>query len=155
MATTHKRPSEASAANTLKRFFSQHPDAAVLTVSEALEGAGRGSEDFEASNQGWLSNKLTALYYHDLVKPIYTLHPYRKLDRLQLTTKGRQLLDKARASEQFDFQRTFFPSGPKQSAPPQAIDPDDITIELMLAAAERINKKLTTQRVRVVLEDKM
>jgi len=91
---TYKKATIHSATNTLERFFSKYPNADSITVEEALIGAGRDAEEYQSKNEGWLSNKLTGLYYHGFVNPVYSHRPYRKLEKLELTSKGKKALNR-------------------------------------------------------------
>lgn len=90
--TTYKKTSEWAASRTLQRFFSKYPNSNSVTKDEIFTAWDRIGKEFEGKNEGWLSNKLVGIYSHNLAKPIYSYHPYRKLERLELTIKGKRVL---------------------------------------------------------------
>lgn len=90
--STYKKTSEWAASRTLQRFFSKYPDSDSVTKDEIFASWDRTGQEFESKNEGWLSNKLVGIYSHNLAKPIYSYHPYRKLERLELTIKGKRAL---------------------------------------------------------------
>lgn len=92
---TYKKMTETSAVRTLERFFLKYPDSDTITPSQILSGVSRNTAEYEGKNEGWLSNKLTGLYYHDLVRAHYSYHPWRKLEKLELTIKGKRALGRA------------------------------------------------------------
>lgn len=71
------------------------PDKDTLTPDEIFRVAGRDPQQPER-NRIWLQNRLTALRYHEFVRPIYTKYtmsnPHRKLDKVQLTPTGKTAL---------------------------------------------------------------
>lgn len=83
--------SKDSSIQNIKQFFSSTPDD-VISLQDAYVAWGRDVTK-ENENKSWLSNKLTALKYHNLVKPIYTLrNGKRMLDKIQLTMEGKKAL---------------------------------------------------------------
>lgn len=75
----------------IKQFFANTSED-IITLEEAYIAWGRDTtKEFE--NKAWLSNKLTALKYHNLVKPVYALrNKKRVLDKIQLTMEGKKAL---------------------------------------------------------------
>jgi hypothetical protein len=143
--TTYKKASEYSASRTLKRFFAKYPDANSITVEQIFTGVDRDAPEYAAKNEGWLSNKLTALYHHSLVKPVYSFHPWRKLERLELTQKGKTVLNREDAPGVADDK-------PNRTIPVASYN--ELTIDDILKALPKINEGLTTHRLKVILEDK-
>lgn len=80
-----------TAIEIVKKFFS-NTSGDVVTLQEAFEAWGRRLENVE-KNRGWMSNMLTHLKYHNLVKPLYDMKSgHRKLDKLQLTLEGKRAI---------------------------------------------------------------
>lgn len=149
---TYKKPTEFSAIQTLQRFFEKYPDSNLITPEQALESAGRNTPEYERKNEGWLSNKLTGLYFHGLVKPNYSFHPWRKLESLELTQKGKTVLNRE------DAPGVVAPEGYEYHeqasvALQQSPQPRDLTIDEILEALPRINERLTTHKLKVTLEE--
>lgn len=77
---------------TVRRLFSAKPDEDVVSVQDAFFAVGRDIEKIK-ENKDWLSNKLTHLKYHNLVKPVYSFKSgYRTLEKIQLTLEGKKAL---------------------------------------------------------------
>lgn len=140
--TTYKKQSEYSANNTLKRFFAKYPDSNSLTINEVFEGVDRNTPEYANKNDNWLSNKLTGLYAHSLVRPHYTFNPWRKLESIELTQKGKAVLGREDA-----------PISNELTPPPNKQAHDELTIDDILAAIPKINEKLKTHKLRVTLEE--
>src|SRR3989344_1149496 len=81
-----------SATENVKKFFS-HADGDILTLEEVFAAWGdRNDRSFE-ENKSWISNLLTHLKYHNLVKPIYSRKNKRRiLTKIQLTLIGKKAL---------------------------------------------------------------
>jgi hypothetical protein len=90
--STYKYKSKSAAARTVKRFFANSPQADKISLAEIYAAAGRQDLDAE-KNRSWLSNLATHLYYHDLVKPLYSYDSgYKKLKGMQLTLSGKRAI---------------------------------------------------------------
>lgn len=78
----------------VKRFFSQAPPGGdIVTLEEAFRGWGRENPEHVEAHKRWMSNELTHLKYHNLVKPVYsTVGGKKKLVKLQLTLDGKKVL---------------------------------------------------------------
>jgi len=125
---TYKKPTKNSATLTLKRLYTPYPEEDSLTIEKMYIAAGRDtSVELEDKNRNWLSNKLTALYYHNLAKPIYSYDGRRKLERVQLTVEGKRALGRV--------------SAPGQVEPASLPSVASLTLEDMLAAVEALRKK--------------
>ena len=80
-----------SAIENVKRIFTNTAED-VVSLQDAYIAWGRNTEN-EVKNKEWLSNKLTYLKYHNLVKPVYSYKSgRRKLEKLQLTLEGKREL---------------------------------------------------------------
>ncbi len=80
-----------TAIDIVRKFFSGS-NSDEITLQEAFEAWGRPIEKVK-QNRGWMSNVLTHLKYHNLVKPLYdTKSGYRKLGGLQLTLEGKRAI---------------------------------------------------------------
>lgn len=81
-----------SSIENVKKFFSNTSGDAI-TLEEAFAAWGdRDDRSFE-DNKSWISNLLTHLKYHNLVKPIYSRKNKRRvLTRIQLTLVGKKAL---------------------------------------------------------------
>ena len=144
--TTYKPPTEYSATRTLLRFFSKSPDSNSVTKDEIFASWERDKPEYAKKNEGWLSNKLVGIYSYNLAKPVYSYHPYRKLERLELTIKGKRALG-----------RVDVPGVAEESTNqpvPYRVATTGLTVDDILMAVPKINERLTTHRLRVVLEDK-
>lgn len=83
---------ETSIENVKKLFSGSSGD--EVTLQDAFKSWGRPTENIK-QNRGWMSNVLTHLKYHNLVKPLYdTKSGYRKLGGLQLTLEGKRAIGK-------------------------------------------------------------
>jgi hypothetical protein len=89
---SYKKTTEFAATRTLEGFFAKKSDSDFVTKDEIFAAWGRDRPEYEKTNEGWLSNRLTGIYYYDLAKPVYSFHPWRKLERLELTIKGKRAL---------------------------------------------------------------
>jgi hypothetical protein len=90
--STYKYKSKSASARTVKRFFANSPQADKISLDEIYAAAGRQDLDAE-KNRSWLSNLATHLYYHDLVKPLYSYDSgYKKLKGMQLTLSGKRAI---------------------------------------------------------------
>lgn len=104
--STYKKPSEYSATRTLQRFFAKYPEANSITVPQIFDSVERNGPEYVDKNDGWLSNKLTGLYAHSLVKPVYSYNPWRKLEKLELTQRGKTALNREDAPSIEDRENT-------------------------------------------------
>lgn len=97
---TSNHMSKNAASATLKRLFSGSDEDSRL-LEEIFTAAGRVEADAER-NRAWLSNKTTHLYYHNLVKPVYTYDDRKKLIALELTIDGKRALGRIEDSKSDD-----------------------------------------------------
>ena len=134
--STYNKATIYSATNTLKRFFDNMPDQNKLTKSQMLSAAGRDALEFEQKNTWWLSGKLTALYSHSLVKPVYSYNPWKQLLYIELTPKGKLALGRDDAPEVL-YSQTATDSSQKNPTQIQ-----ELTIDEIISALPHINEKL-------------
>lgn len=87
---TKMRSLEAST-ESIKRIFGEDENTFFVTVEQAANNAGRGNKS-RVENVSWLSTLANHLKYHDLVKVIYSYRGRKRLDGLQLTAKGREII---------------------------------------------------------------
>lgn len=86
-----KYKSKATSVENVRKFFSNTSDDSI-SLNDAFAAWGRNLDKPE-DNKAWLSNLLTHLKYHNLIKPVYSFKSgYRKLDKLQLTLDGKRAL---------------------------------------------------------------
>jgi hypothetical protein len=83
--------SENAAIETVKRLFANSPDSDSVTLEEVYSATDR-SDFNEQANKNWLSNKMTQIKYHDLIKSLYKYDGRKKLVGIQLTIKGKRAL---------------------------------------------------------------
>lgn len=84
--------SKESSIETVKRLFSTTSNEDAVSIQNAFLAVGRDPVKVK-ENKDWLSNKLTHLKYHNLIKPIYSFKTgYRVLDKIQLTLEGKKAL---------------------------------------------------------------
>jgi hypothetical protein len=141
---TYKRQSEYSAINTIKRFFAKFPESDSITVDQIFESAERNKEEYIDKNDGWLSNRLTGVYYHGLVKPTYSYGPWRKLESIELTVKGKRLLGRVEEPQLIDKHEQI------QETHTNSFN---LTVDDILMAVPKINERLLTHRLKVTLEE--
>jgi hypothetical protein len=138
--TTYRKPTEISAVSSLKRLFPAGT-ADALTPEEMYTAAERDtSPGKEAQNRSWLSNKLTALYYYDLAKPVYeyksgTLGGGKVLAKVQLTVKGKRALGRASEPE------INGEDGGKERNHNDRTKPTELTLDDILAAVEALRAR--------------
>lgn len=93
MPSTKPYKSKQAAIENVKAFFANSPEEDAVTLEEAFRAWGRPNPEDIEGHKGWLSNKLTALKYHNLITPIYSYsNGRRKLSHLQLTIEGKRAL---------------------------------------------------------------
>lgn len=93
MLKNKKIRSKNVAIENVKTFFSNTPNDDVASLEDAFRAWGRPNPENIEENKAWLSNKLTALKYHNLVTPIYVHKDgRRKLEKLRLTLEGKKAL---------------------------------------------------------------
>jgi hypothetical protein len=88
---------EASSQN-LKRFFSGSTNADAVTVEDIFQAVGRSDKD-GTQNRSWLSNKLTSLYHHKLVTPVYSTDGQHRLTKIRLTEAGKRAVQGVAAAQ--------------------------------------------------------
>lgn len=141
--TTYKKPSLYSALRTLERFFASSNSDSV-TKQEMISSWQRDKPQYHSKNDKWLYNKLTSIYDHDLARPTYAHDPYKRLASLDLTDKGKRALREPgnKNSEiKKDATRVYRWSSLT-----------GWSIEDLLEAAEGINQRLDSYRIRINLE---
>lgn len=133
--------SRGASIENVKKFFSGSSGDEV-TLEEAFEYWGRPAENIE-KNRGWMSNLLTHLKYHHLVKPLYdTKSGYRKLGGLQLTEEGKRAIGR-------------FEEGNGNGTAGQVTNGHaKISIEDILKAVPKLRKENPEFRIRFVVEPK-
>lgn len=93
--------SETAATATLQKLFSSSLASDKVSLDELLSAFGRENID-EATNKNWISNKLSQLKYHSLVKPVYEFDintRRNKLAGVQLTMAGKKALGRIEVDE--------------------------------------------------------
>lgn len=149
--STYKKPTLFSATRTLQRFFAPYPEANSITKEEMIASWGRDKPEFEKVNEAWLSGKLTALYTHSLVRAVYSYNPWKKLEHIELTAKGKVALGRDDAPtnvEEVGKEATSAIRGNK------TLTIDNLTVDDIMMALPKINDRLPTHKVRLVFEDK-
>lgn len=141
--TTYKKPSAFAATHMLQIFFREHP-ADSITPDEIIVAAGRNTPEFEAKNKGWLSNRLTPLYDHNLLRPVYSHQPFKKLEKLELTINGKRALGRAAEPGLIDD------NAEQPAKTPNA--PLNLTLDQMMEAVELLNAKHTTFQVELIVK---
>jgi len=148
---TYKKPSEYTATRTLERFFSKTPSKNSITKQEIFEAWERDKPEFEKTNEGWLSNKLTAIYAHGLARPIYSFNPWRQLERLELTPKGKKVLGRD------DAPVVVSANNGNGSETDEQRHVGELTIDDLIIASEKINERFKKnnikRRVKITLEE--
>jgi hypothetical protein len=115
---------EASIEN-LKRFFSNNPTASTVSVEDVFKAVGR-SDNSDAQNRSWLSNKLTSLYHHKLVTAVYSTDGQHRLAKVRLTEAGKRALHEV--------------SAPSVNEPKKPDDNRKLTIEDIMGAVPELQK---------------
>ncbi len=117
-----------------------------MNKTEMLKAAGRDTAEFEPKNEGWLSGKLTALYSHSLVKPVYSYNPWKQLEYVELTSRGKGVLGRDDAPEIIDT--SVSPSNQRTHS-----DSKELTIDEIIEAMPKINEKLSATGMRLKFEE--
>lgn len=73
-------------------MFHTPPFQDSITIQQLLVNAIRNQPQFAHRNDTWLKGRLTGLYYYKLVTPIYSFKPYRRLEKIALTSRGKDVL---------------------------------------------------------------
>lgn len=95
--STYKYKSRKASEETVRRFFANSPDSDSLSLDEIFIATGRQNKS-EDRNRAWLANLSTHLYYHNLLKPVYSYDEGRKkLKGMQLTLDGKRALGRVDA----------------------------------------------------------
>lgn len=93
MVRNIKIRSQNVAIENVRTFFSNTPNDDAISLEDAFRAWGRPNPENVEKNKAWLSNKLTALKYHNLIVPIYVHKDgRRKLEKLRLTLEGKKAL---------------------------------------------------------------
>ena len=84
--------SRLSATTTLKRFFSEKPDADELSFDEIISATGRTGYDRD-KNMAWLSNKWPTLKHYEFIRVDYNYNEGpRKFEKVVLLPEGKRAL---------------------------------------------------------------
>ncbi len=140
-AKYYEKPSRYTALRTLERFFA-NKYGNTITKEEIISAWQRDKPHFETKNDKWLYNKLTAIYAYGLATPNYAYDPYKRLISLELTDEGRHALGRS---------DTISPVTRGRIAGEKPID-GSLTIDGLIEAADKINSRLTSYRVKISLE---
>lgn len=90
--------SEDAAINLLKRLFSPYPDKNAISIDEVYSAAGRSHLD-PTTNRNWLNGILAKLKAYQLAFPVLKYDNGRnKLNKVQLTTAGKVVLNRSSSS---------------------------------------------------------
>src|SRR5258706_8165628 len=86
-----KKLTRETAIENIKKIFSNCSEDSI-SLQDAFIAWGRDPAKI-VKNKAWLSNRLTHLKYHNLVKPVYVWKNNRRvLDKLELTMEGKKQL---------------------------------------------------------------
>lgn len=140
--SSYRKPSEYSAKRTLERFFA-NKNTTFITRDEMIASWHRDKPEYKSRNDKWLYNKLTPIYSYSLARPIYTHDPYRRLESIELTDKGKSAL--SRDGSRLVSSIESLSSSTKSPT---------LSIEDIIEAANTINKRLTAYKIKVSLEEK-
>lgn len=129
MSNTYKYSTREGAIKQLQKFF-DGITANEITVSEAFKAWGRDPQPTE-QNKSWLSNKLTHLKIHRLVKPVYIHNENnrRSLDKIQLLPEGLAALGRS------DYKNA------SDGVTSTKLNTDTILLEDIMKAIPRIQKE--------------
>jgi len=87
---------DASIENVKRLFSSTSGD--TVSIAEVFQSWPRDPEN-EKRNRAWLSNLLSLMKFHNLVKPYYiTKNGPKTLDKLELTLEGKEVLGRSEES---------------------------------------------------------
>lgn len=90
---TTKVRSKKSSIENVKRLFSNSPDNDEISLEEAFRSWGRTNPENVEAHKPWLSNVMTHLTYHNLVRSVYSYDEgRRKLKGIALTHEGKRAL---------------------------------------------------------------
>ncbi len=129
MSNTYKYSTREGAIKQLQKFFDGELTNEI-SISNAFRAWGRDPEPTE-QNMSWLSNKLTHLKIHRLVKPVYihNKNNRRSLDKIALLPEGLAALGRSGGKIGNDADGV------------QKIDASSISLEDIMKAIPRIQKE--------------